>query len=135
MVCTYCAAPTRVVNSRHQTKQNAVWRRRKCQACGSIVTTQEIVRYDSAHLVRSGSDLEPFSRDTLLISIYKSLAHRKAADSDAAALCDSVIASLRKEAGGETIIERSTLITHTRSCLERFDALAGAHYAAYHAEK
>lgn len=136
MVCIYCSAPTRVTNSRHQKRNNHVWRRRRCTVCQSIITTEEAPIYQSALSIR-GSDgrLEAFSRDILLISLHRSLGHRKRATADAAALADTVISLLRQHQQTETtaaVIDKDTLVAYAGGVLERFDSVAGAHYHAYH---
>ncbi|CAN5387808.1 hypothetical protein BH09PAT4_BH09PAT4_08400 [soil metagenome] len=83
-------------------------------------------------LKRANGKLEPFTRDTLLISLYKSLAHRKTADNDASALCSTVISTLQRQTGSGAIIDVNALIQAASSCLERFDGAAGSHYRAYH---
>jgi transcriptional repressor NrdR len=135
MVCIYCSAETKVINSRHQKRANTVWRRRRCINCGSIITTEEIPKYETALMVRGDNGaLEPFSRDLLLISLYKSLAHRKTAAQDAAALTTTLISLLRAHSDTEAIMDRDALIGSAHSCLQRFDTAAASHYLAYHPE-
>jgi len=130
MVCIYCSADTKVINSRHQKRNNTVWRRRRCVECGSVITTEEKPRYETALMVSEAEgSLQPFSRDILLISLYKSLAHRKTAAEDAAALSQTLIGALRTQAA---VINKAALITQVADCLDRFDPAAGTHYRAYH---
>jgi transcriptional repressor NrdR len=132
MVCLYCGNKTQVINSRPQKAANRVWRRRQCVGCGSIITTEEAARYESALMVRHAKKtLEPFLRDKLLISLHKSLAHRKTAQRDASELVDTVIGQLRGQAQ-QPVIELTVIIEAAATCLERFDILAGQHYRAYH---
>ncbi len=132
MVCIYCSSPTQVVNSRHMKRLNLVWRRRKCNSCHSIFTTEEIARYEAALRVESPSaDLVPFSRDILLVSIYRSLGHRQHAIQDASALVDTIISKLISTSTS-AIITVDTIRRTTLDTLQNFDSLAGNHYAAYH---
>lgn len=132
MVCPYCNADTRVINSRHKKSHNIVWRRRQCRSCGSIITSEETVRYDRALMVRRPDDsLMPLERDRLLISIYRSIAHRPAATTDAAALTETVIVTVRK-AHPEPVIALDVLRACTLDVLRRFDSLGHQHYQAYH---
>ena len=132
MVCPYCRGETQVVNSRPKHRTNSVWRRRRCLACGSVTTTEEAVRYESALMVQnSNGGLTPFSRDKLLVSLHKSLAHRSTAITDAAALTDTLISQLRTDTTGAAI-ELVRLRELALTILGRFDELAGSHYRAYH---
>lgn len=129
----YCGGGTQVINSRPQKRTNTVWRRRRCVACNSLITTEEAPRYETALMIEmpSGS-LEPFMRDILLISVYKSLAHRKSAAADATALTKTLLGSLQRDAGKAAILTKPELISLVAACLDRFDSAAGSHYRAYH---
>lgn len=94
MVCIYCNSETQVHNSRHQKRANQVWRRRKCLGCQAIFTTLEAVDTSQALSLRRKTHLQPFSRDTLLLSIYDSLRHRPTAVNDASALTATAIGLL-----------------------------------------
>lgn len=131
MVCLYCGQNTQVTNSRHQKRLNQIWRRRKCISCGAIFTTTEVVDLGGALRVHKTAGLEPFSRDTLLLSLYESLKHRKSAIQDATALTSTVISTLHPLAE-DTVIDRDVITTVSTSVLERFDKVAATHYAAFH---
>lgn len=131
MVCLYCGAKTGVSNSRHQKKQNHIWRRRVCMDCGAIFTTSESPDLLKSLIVQSGKRVQPFSRDKLFLTIHDSIKHRKTAQSDATALTDTVISrlyplivvgSLKKEA----------IVQTTTEILRRFDKTAASHYKAFH---
>jgi transcriptional regulator NrdR family protein len=102
--------------------------------CNSTITTEEVPRYETAIAVRqTDGTLEPFSRDILLVSLYKSLAHRKTATEDAAALAKTTLAMLQAAASSEmAIIAAQDIRQQALACLERFDTAAGSHYRAYH---
>jgi len=135
MVCVYCGGETQVINSRGQRRVNAVWRRRRCQDCGAICSTQELVQLDKAWRVqRAEGAAEPFSRDKLLLSLYTSCQHRPDALKDAAGLADTVIQKLRT--GSPAGLLNSTTIAHTTTVvLSRFDTVAATHYQAFHPHK
>lgn len=134
MVCLYCGGPTEVTNSRLKKRLNAVWRRRRCRTCGSLITTEERPLYASSLAVRrTDGRLEPFLRDQLVISLYKSLAHRPQAAQDASALADTTIALLRRpNQGHDAVLELISLRQAAADCLQRFDSTAHSHYVAYH---
>lgn len=75
--------------------------------------------------------LQPFLRDKLFLSIHDSLKHRKTATADAAALTATIINQLYTIAH-EARLEAAEIIDLSAATLERFDAVAAAHYRAFH---
>lgn len=134
MVCIYCGSDTQVINSRLQKQSNQVWRRRKCLQCGAIFSTHEAAAYDAAWRVRTAqSGLQPFQRLKLLISLHKSLEHRKTALTDATALTDTIMGKLLRAADRGTL-EPEQIAFIAYEVLQRFDAAAAVHYKAFHSE-
>jgi len=131
MVCLYCSGETQVVNSRPQKRTNQVWRRRKCSRCHAIFTTNELVDTSQALSLRRKTHLEPFSRDTLLLSIYDSLRHRPTATTDATGLTSTVL-TLVFPLATQAVLERDVLVEVTGQVLARFDKVASTHYQAFH---
>jgi transcriptional repressor NrdR len=134
MVCVYCGNPTKVTNSRSAKSTNGVWRRRRCTVCGAVFTTEESVDITSSfRLENKAGNLEPFLRDKLYLSIYKSLGHRQTALQDATALTRTVIGKVIKTQQDQPgKITRAELIATTQEILRHFDTIAATHYAAYH---
>jgi transcriptional regulator NrdR family protein len=108
-----------------------VWRRRKCVACGAIFSTTEGANTSQALSVHKNNGLEPFSRDTLFISVYDSLRHRKTVLDDATALTSTIISTLTPLAA-DAVIDRDIIVTITTTVLQRFDKPAATHYQAFH---
>lgn len=132
MVCIYCGATTKVINSRAQVRMGGVWRRRRCLACNNIFTTVENPDLSSSiAFERKLNDFEPFSRDKLLISVYESLRHRKSALEDAQGLTDTIWSKLIPNIN-TAAISRVDVISITTAVLKRFDKAAAVYYAAYH---
>lgn len=133
MVCPHCATTTDVVNSRRQRRANGVWRRRKCSGCGTVFTTLEYTDLASIlRVARSASELEPFSRDRLFISVFESCRHRSSAATDATGLTQQIISRLLAAQPQPGLIERNSIITATLDVLKTFDNAAAIHYEAYH---
>ncbi len=81
--------------------------------------------------LQSGTNLEPFSRDNLFISVYDSLKHRKTALQDASSLTDTVISQcLPRVMNGA--LNRNDLVMAASTVLEHFDKVAATHYRAFH---
>ncbi len=132
MVCIYCSDETHVTNSRPQRRSNQVWRRRQCLSCKAIFSTEEAANYTAAWSIRAASGtIEPFSRDKLFLSLYKSCQHRKSAVADARALTDTITSKLlpqvRNGSLGDKTITQTALVA-----LSRFDKAAATHYQAFH---
>ena len=132
--CIYCSSDTKVTNSRLQKRLNHVWRRRKCLSCGAIFSTTESFNTSQALSVQKKHRLEPFSRDTLLMSVYDSLRHRKTALEDAAALTTTIV-SLLTSMATDAVLERDVIVTVTITVLERFDRAAATSYQAFHPKR
>lgn len=133
MVCVHCGAKTHIINSRAQHRLNQVWRRRQCFACHAIFTTGEMVTYEATWAVRNAQGtLQPFLRDKLLLSLYKSCEHRPAALKEAGALAETVISKLRPFIY-EAAIDSHVIVQTAQVALSRFDHAASVHYAAFHA--
>ncbi|HXE10389.1 MAG TPA: hypothetical protein VN554_03105 [Verrucomicrobiae bacterium] len=131
MVCVYCGKDTRVINSRPQRRNNQVWRRRHCPDCGAVFSTVEAVQLELAWQVRSGRHLRPFSRDKLLLSLYRSCGHRKTALTDAQGLCETVIRKVSSYVA-DGVIDGRDITQVAQVALNRFDKAASVHYSAHH---
>lgn len=131
MVCIYCSNKTKVVNSRYSKQSLQTWRRRECLNCHSIFTTREHPDLEISIRVKhpSGS-LEPFSRDKLFISVYRSLSHRKTALQDATALTDTIISLLLKQKS--SVFTQKIIIDQINRVLLNFDEVARTYYVAHH---
>lgn len=132
MVCIYCNGKSQVVNSRHQKRSNAVWRRRKCLKCQSVITTIESADLASSLTVvdRDGS-LRPFLREKLLISIYESCKHRPKALADATHLTQTVLDKLQPHQA-QASVNLEIITTTTAQTLDTFDKAAAVYFRAYH---
>lgn len=132
MVCIQCGSQTQVINSRHQKRSNQVWRRRKCRQCGTVFSSGEIAAYGTAWAVQGTSGaLTPFSRDKLLLSLHRSLQHRKTALNDAGALANTVTKKLSGSVQ-DGVIDSQTIIHAVQVALNRFDKVASVSYVAFH---
>lgn len=132
MVCIYCGNKTKVSNSRSASKGLSTWRRRECLHCQSVITTREQIDLYSALRVRdTAGRLRPFLRDKLLLSLHRSLSHRKTATSDATELTDTILNKLMtKQSAGS--LEVDVIIDTADQILKRFDRAAAVHYLAHH---
>ncbi len=128
MVCIYCGRKSHVTNSRLQKRTNSVWRRRECLDCGALWTTVEAPESRSAYRVSKDDSIHELQAETLLISLYEALKHRKTAVTDAAALRDTILQKLL--AKNEAIIPANEIKKTALQVLGRFDKTAAAVYKA-----
>lgn len=134
MVCIYCGSETAVTNSRYKKRALSVWRRRACSHCKAVVTTFESYDLSTALLVkkRSGA-LEEFQRDKILISIARSIEHRKNTSQAASELTNSVLSQLLIKKPVSSIISTNDISHMTSIVLKRYDAVSSIKYLSYQA--
>ncbi len=130
MFCINCHAETRVANSRTMKKEPLVWRRRKCPACGTIVTTREKPDMTTIQVKKRDRATTPFSRAKLFVSIMKSLDHSKKAADDADAITDTVLRHIYTDIDNNSV-STETIARAAMTVLRRFDATAFVKYASY----
>jgi transcriptional regulator NrdR family protein len=127
MKCINCGSKTKISNSRPFARGYEKWRRHNCIKCSTAFTTRELVDYEASFNVvkRSGKN-EPFIQAKLLISIYKALDHRLAAQKDAGALSLTILNKLLPAPG---LSISSEVIAHeTLNVLKRFDPVGAVKY-------
>lgn len=134
MVCIYCGSKTAVSNSRAQTKQHAVWRRRSCQSCSAIFTTIEQPDFATSIMVEQpNGELEPLQRDNIFYYIAVSCGHRSSPVADAHEITGTILKHIINL--NSAIIPIKTIDALCLQTLERFDAIAATYYKAYFATK
>jgi transcriptional repressor NrdR len=132
MVCIYCGGNTRVVNSRSSKRNSDIWRRRQCDSCKAIFTTNELPDLSrSVSIINIQGSLETFSTDKLYMSIFKALSHREDALNDARHITNTITTKLLKECS-DGAIEINDLKIICLNTLEKFDKVAGTYYSAYY---
>jgi transcriptional repressor NrdR len=132
MVCLYCGNATSVTNSRYKKRNGVIWRRRLCTSCGAILTTFEQYDLSTALLVkkRSGA-LQGFQRDKLLLSVARSIEHRRNASQSASELTNTIISLLLKHKPVVTTISSKDISQTTSLVLKRYDAASAIRYLSF----
>jgi transcriptional repressor NrdR len=131
MVCIYCGNDTKVTNSRLQKRNNQVWRRRECLACGSVFTTHESVELESALSVNAGGRLEPFLPDLLLKELMMAIKHREDAYTASRELLGTIVRKLLS-LPQKPVFSTTDITEVTAGILKRFDKRAYLRYLAEH---
>ena len=131
MECVYCLGKTQVVNSRHQKRNNQVWRRRQCLACRAIFTSLESVDLASALRIEQNGVLRPFLTDLLFTEVLFALADRKNLYIDAREVTNTIIQALLGLPGAPVYLPRQ-ISQATADVLKRLDKRAWHRYAGEH---
>jgi len=131
MVCVYCGSETQVVNSRHQRRNNQVWRRRRCLRCRAVFTTLEAADYANALRVEAGSVFKPFLADLLYTEVLLALSDRKQAYIDAREVTATIIKNLLQHPSSP-LFKPQEISQATAAVLQKFDKQAWHRYAAEH---
>ena len=133
MVCPFCdSTDTSVVNSRNKAKLSRVWRRRKCNGCLRVFTTNETPNYDQLVVTKRNGHTERFSYPKLFVSIWRACEAIPKTTEIAAALTDTVMAKTIKESNNGQISSEQ-IGTITSQALQRYNASAFVRYASYQA--
>lgn len=121
-----------VNNSRRHKSDASTWRRRECQSCHAVISTEELPLLDNSLMVKSETEqLSRFQRDELFLSIYGAVKHRPKAIGEAGELTRNVIALLLKPPASARI-DNQHIAKTAYTVLKRFDKLAGELYLATH---
>lgn len=131
MKCLYCGGETKVVNSRHQRRNNQVWRRRQCLACQAIFTTHEQIELESALSVNKTGGLEPFMPDLLLNELMLALKHRKDVYTASREVLATVVRKLLA-LPQKPVFSPKDIAETTSGVLKRIDKSAYLRYVAEH---
>ncbi len=131
MHCPYCNHKTDVVNTRHKSSTNQIWRRRSCTNCQAVFTTHESADTSTLFIVKSGTRTSPFDPDRLYISIYESMRHRKQSYQDARGIYGTVLTNIIHNLENASI-DRDEIVQIITKILRRFDQASSVQYSAFH---
>lgn len=138
MVCPFCLhKKTIVYNSRHTSRLNVTWRRRRCLQCNQEFTTHETIEVQKILRVGNGttkrSNTTDFSRARLLLSLLKVCDHRPDHGEAAYLLCDAIEQKLlRYGAEHNNVVLTDDVVKICLTTLKHFDATAYLKYLTYH---
>ncbi len=130
MKCIYCGGETDVTNSRRQKRNNQVWRRRKCRACGAVFTSHEAIDLSLALVVDSRRPA-PFITDMLFTEVLLALQDRKDCYLAAREVTSTVIRELLKLPASPRI-DPKQISQATAKVLKHLDKRAYLRYLSEH---
>ena len=131
MVCVYCAGKTKVINSRHQLRNNQIWRRRQCLQCRTIFTSHEAADLTSTLQVEVRGLPQPFLADLLFTEILLALQDRKDCYTASREVTATVIRNLLK-LPQKPLFKPSDISRTSAEVLKRFNRRAWLRYVAEH---
>jgi transcriptional repressor NrdR len=99
MDCPFCgSSQVMVVNSRPNSAKSRIWRRRKCEKCGSSFTTYEKINLSYIVVVKKSGRKQKYSRAKLYSSIYHSCLDKKNVDRGEASQFSEMVTDTVEEA-------------------------------------
>lgn len=131
MVCIYCGGITQVKNSRHQKRNNQIWRRRQCFKCLATFTTHESIDLASNLSVEINGAPRPFVADKLFTEVLLALQDRKDCYIAAREVTSTVVQKLLKLRGAP-VFAASQISLLTAQVLKRLDRRAWLRYISEH---
>jgi len=127
MVCPVCrAGDTRVIDSRDD--ENAVRRRRECQACKHRFTTYERAEASRLFVAKKDGRREAYNRDKVLSGLRKASEKRPISESAMQAVADEVERELYSR--GDNEVQSSTIGELVMAALRRLDKIAYIRFAS-----
>lgn len=104
MRCPYCnSTDSRVTDSRPDTEDAIIRRRRVCNQCGAKFTTVERVQMRDLSVHKNSGKIEPFDREKLRRSIKLACRNRDVSDDQIEKLVTSIHRRLETETSDDTV--------------------------------
>jgi transcriptional repressor NrdR len=129
MRCPYCAShTTQVKDSRPAEEDQAIRRRRHCDACGGRFTTYERVQLRELTVVKRSGRRVPFEREKLTRSVETSLRKRPIAPERVERMISGIVRQL--ESLGESEIQSSSIGELVMEALKVTDPVAYVRFAS-----
>jgi transcriptional repressor NrdR len=130
MKCPYCnSADSQVKDSRPDTEDAIIRRRRVCTQCGAKFTTIERIQLRELLVKKSGGRLEPFDREKLKRSVKVACRKRDITDDQIEKFVTSVHRRLEAEIA-EDVISSDTIGQMVSESLLNLDAIAFVRFAS-----
>lgn len=98
MRCPYCGnGHSSVVETRRNTDEESIRRRRECKECGERFTTYETIRSPCIKVEKSDGSIEDFSREKLISGVSKACEKRPVDREQIQDIVDSIEAMLAED--------------------------------------
>lgn len=131
MQCPVCTAhDTRVIDSRTLLEENAVRRRRRCDACEARFTTYEKIKIDMPLIVKKDGRRENYNRDKIMKGLNKACQKRNISTDQLNFLVNNVERSLLEIS--HTEVKALDLGGIIMDQLKKLDRVAYVRYASFY---
>jgi transcriptional regulator NrdR family protein len=131
MVCILCDSKTKTTNSRPSADGHQTWRRHTCKRCSAVFTTRESADMSIDYrFERADGLIEPFSRDTVFLSIVDSMRHRPDHIRESTALTQTVLSKLQSH--NRLIIRRRDVTEAVYEALRHYNIGTAQIYRSLH---
>ncbi len=129
MKCPFCQHDnTNVLETRVQSEDNSIRRRRRCESCDARFTTLEYVKIDFPWIVKRDGRRESYQADKLRYSLMVAARKRPISAADVDAMLHHIQAQIR--ACPEKEIASKTLGAFTMEALRAYDWVAYIRFAS-----
>lgn len=96
MKCPFCDnEATSVIETRLASNENALRRRRQCEACGKRFTTYERIELEELRVIKKSGSKERFDMEKVRRGMSRALEKRPVSDEQVASAIDSIVRKLR----------------------------------------
>ena len=133
MKCPFCNNENiRVIDSRPAEDNNAIRRRRQCEACGRRFTTYEKIETIPLMVVKKDHSIEPFNRDKLFNGLLRACEKRPVSLKSLEQIVDEIEQKLKNSLEGEVNSRRIGELAMEE--LRRLDQVAYVRFASVYRE-
>ena len=129
MHCPFCqSANVSVVDSRSRDGGTSIWRRRECLSCGKRFSSREKIDFSYLSVIKKGGKKEAFSRENILMSIFKSLGKQPIDEKKLEKAVDEITQEIHKS--GKTEINSLLIGNLVLEKLKKLDPVAHVRFAS-----
>lgn len=129
MLCPFCqSVNVAVVDSRSRDEGTSIWRRRECLKCGKRFSSRERIDFSYLSVVKGNGEKEPFSREKILMSIFKSIGKREIPEEKLEKAVDEITQEIHKN--GKAEINSSSIGELVLEKLRKLDPTAYIRFAS-----
>ena len=133
MKCPYCSGEhIKVIDSRPSEENNAIRRRRQCEACNKRFTTYETIESAPLIVVKKDETREPYSREKIMSGVLKSCNKRPISMADIESMLNSIENTLHNSMEKE--IQSSYIGELVMDKLKDMDEVAYVRFASIYRE-
>lgn len=129
MLCPFCqSVNVAVIDSRPRDEGTSIWRRRECLKCSKRFSSREKIDFSYLSVVKGDGKREPFSREKIVMSIFKSIGKREIPEEKLKKAVDEITQEIHKNS--KTEIQSSSIGELVLHKLRKLDPVAYIRFAS-----